>query len=774
MIPGALYTPTIRKTRGSFEIPYSARFNSADSAYLTRTPVGAGNRRAWTFSFWVKRSKLSTDYITLYSTAGYSNDDVCRFVSGDSLDWYLDPGGPAYHLQTTALFRDVGAWYHIVLAVNTANATASERMKIYVNGSQVTSFAASSYPTQNYDTITNTAVAHQIGRRAGLTAGSYFDGYMAQVCFIDGQSLTPSSFGENNVNGVWRPKSITSLSRGTNGFLLDFSNSASLGEDEGSGTNNFTSSGLTTADQFTDTPTNVFATLNPLWAAATLSDGNLVAASSTAAYQWAPSSIAIPTTGKWVFEAQRTAGTFGYVGICQMGNHNVNTGNNYQIGINVHNGEVVKNSSLLTTVTAPTTSVIRIEYDADADDLVIYDDGVSIYTNTAVGLTGHNSLHFFVAPYSGTTFAVKFGATGFSGTPSTGYKALCTANLPAPSIPDGSAHFQATTYTGNGASRNIDQSGNSTFTPGLVWIKNRDQADRNKWVDVLRGVGQEIKSDATLAEATDAAGVTSFDADGFGLGTGTGGYNDNTERFVAWQWKAGGAGVSNTDGTITSTVSANTTAGFSIVKFTKISGGQTVGHALGVVPKLIILKRLGTADDWYVYHSVTNENYYLTLNSTAAKTYSAPVWNATAPTSSVFSVGATSTGDHIAYCFADIDGYCKIGSYTGNGSADGPLVYCGFKPAFVLWKNASTGATDWYIKDTARDTYNVMTKRIYPNANYAEDINTSNDLIDMVSNGFKIRSSANAATNGSGNTIIFAAFAEHPFGGEGVSPATAR
>lgn len=797
MIPGSLYQPTILKRRGPYQIANSLRLNSADSAYLTRTPASAGNRRKWTFSFWVKRSKLSTDFITLYSTAGYSNDDVCRFVSGDSLDWYLDPGGAAYHLQTNALFRDVTAWYHIMLVVDTTNATASNRMQIYVNGSQVTSLAASSYPTQNYDTITNTTVAHDFGRRSGLVAGSYYDGYMSEIYFVDGQALTPSSFGKTDAYGNWIPIKYSGT-YGTNGFYLEFKNSAALGTDTSGNSNTFTSSGLASNDQVTDTPTNVFATWNPLdfKTAATLTDGNLVLTQAAASYAGFQSSLALPSSGKYAFKITVTVGgasTAGRFGLCSFGASSwTNAGmassqgpttfdaiicyqdtDGYLSRINSA-GSDTNNGSASVPASADYFEFLR---DADAGTVLLKKNGSTVGTASSIPAV---PLFVFASAYNGRSYTIDFGQSGY--TPSdASYKTLCTSNLAAPTIKDGSAHFQTTLYTGTGATKTVTQSGNSTFTPGLVWIKDRSNIASHALYDVIRGVNKQHSTDNDNAQLTSWSDlVTAFNSNGFSLGADAtvNNVNVSTHTYAAWQFKGGGAGVTNTSGSITSTVSANPTAGFSIVKWTGTGSAGTIGHGLNSTPKLILVHDYSNGNIWQVYHASIGNGNYLVISSTAASAAGSDRWNSTSPTSTVFSVGNngnlnSSGNSNIAYCFAEIEGFCKIGSYTGNGSADGPFIYTGFTPAFVLWKNASATG-DWYIKDIARDTYNPATLRIYPNSSAAEDPNATNDLIDIVFNGFKVRSASNAATNGSGNTIIYIAFALRPFGGIGVSPATAR
>jgi hypothetical protein len=766
-----------------YEIEYALRVNSADSAYLTFTPGSAGNRRTFTaIATWFVRVKPDTDLYLLTTGTDGNNYETIHVRSDNKIEVQgLTAGSYIYNYRTPELRRDPAAPMHVVVAFDTTQATASNRVKIWVNGVQIAYSTLTNVTdvAQNTDSRFNNTVAHSIGRFQAAASG-YSDTYLSQTAvLIDGAQLAGTDFVEFDDYGNPVPIDVTGLVRGTNGALLDYSNSAAFGQDQGAGTNDWTATNFTSADQVTDTPTNVFATLNPLWAGCTLSDGNTVATNTGAnEYQWAISSIAIPTTGQWVFEAARTAGTFGYVGIAQMGNHAAKTGNDKMIGVNVGNGDIVKNASSLTSITTPGASVIRIEYDADLDDLEIFDDGVSVYTNSAVGLTGHNSLHFFVAPYNGASFTTRFGATsGFVGTPTTGFLSLCTANLPAPAIPDGSAHHQTTLYTGTGSSLEVNQSGNSTFTPGLVWNKSRTASHDHYLWDVLRGTTNWLRSNTNDAEAALAQGLTSFDSDGFTMGTNAA-VNQSTITFAAWQWKANGAGVSNTSGSITSSVSADVVGGFSVVLYTGTGANATVGHGLGVAPKFIVFKRRNAVEDWYAYHGAFAATDRYQFNGTNARTSSAATFmNSAAPDSTVFSLGTSSAANAagalmIAYCFAEVPGYSKIGRYTGNGSADGAFVYCGFRPAWVLIKR-SDSTESWTIHDTARDTYNECDKDLLVETAQAEDVGMSAVFGDILSNGFKCRSTS-TATNASGGTYIYMAFAERPFGGEGVSPAKAR
>lgn len=343
-------------------------------------------------------------------------------------------------------------------------------------------------------------------------------------------------------------------------------------------------------------------------------------------------------------------------------------------------------------------------------------------------------------------------------------------------IKDGRTVFDATTYTGNGSTQSITNAGN--FQPDLVWIKARKAAASHIINDSVRGVSKQLVPNGTGAETTytgyqvtafNSNGVTLVDDSngGYGVNGGSGGtYSGTPPNYIAWQWKANGTAVSNTSGTITSSVSANTTAGFSIVTYTgNGTAGATVGHGLGVAPKLIIGKKRSAAADWTVYHASLGNNLALFLNGTFATDAGAAYWNTTTPTSSVFTLGNqtnlnASGATTVAYCWAEIAGFSKFGSYTGNGSTDGPFVYTGFRPKFIMTKRTDS-TSSWNIVDTSRVAYNANNAGLYANLTGAEDT-TGAVVWDVLSNGFKLRDS-DATNNASGGTYIYVAFAENPF-----------
>lgn len=339
-------------------------------------------------------------------------------------------------------------------------------------------------------------------------------------------------------------------------------------------------------------------------------------------------------------------------------------------------------------------------------------------------------------------------------------------------INKGSSYFNTVLYTGTGANQSITGVG---FKPDWVWLKARagTASGSHQLIDAVRGTTKALFTDATNAEVTYTNGLTSFDIDGFSIGNIGGGYNGSGYTFASWNWLASNTTASNTSGSITSTVSANTTSGFSVGKTTGTltSGTITVGHGMGIAPSMIFWKRTNGVSNWQVYHKSTGVNL-TQLNTTGAVTSGTNYWGT--PTSTTFTVenplyGAAET--YVFYAFAEIKGYSKFGTYTGNGSADGPFIYTGFKPAFVLAKRATTAGEDWTIYDNKRNTYNVVNKVLYPNSAGAEA--TASNTYDFLSNGFKLRSS-DGRENLNGATFIYAAFAENPFVTSGGIPTTAR
>ncbi len=751
------------RSRAGYRIDRSVRLRNSAGGYFSRSLGSASNRRTWTWSGWVKRTLEGNTLLLGVSEGSPSFLQTSLFFSGDNLRFYSDLTISA-NVTTTAVFRDPSAWYHVVCAFDTTQATASDRIKFYVNGVQQTALSTTSFPTQNSDgQINNTTYTHQIGRSNNTTSAA---AYLTEINFINGQALTPASFGEiNPITGVWQPKEYTGT-YGTNGYYLNFSDNsaataAAIGKDYSGNGNNWTPNNISvtagvTYDSMLDVPTQWgdggngrgnYCTLNPLDSGRTLSQGNLFYAGGGATI--VKGTIGV-SSGKWYWEFTpddtecivgivtiTTPPTVSYVGSTSGGYGWYRAGSKYNNGASTAYG-----------TSWTTGDIIGVAFDADAGTLTYYKNNTSQGVAFS-GLTGNT-----YCPANGNNSAddngfLNFGQRPFAYTPPTGFKALNTLNLPTPTILKGNQYFDIALYN------NATVVSGLGFAPDLVWHKSRNQTYQHYLYDKVRGVGPKgLNSSSTAAEGTnDTLGIVSFDSSGVTYSSDAGLSETNA---VGWFWKEGA------------------TQGFDIVT-ASLSGTSpvTVNHSLGVAPKLIIGKVRDVAStNWYVYSASIAASDYLVLNSTAAKATSSNIWD-TAPTSTVLTVGNPQNGWaggnsgsklYVFYLFAEVAGFSKFGSYTGNGSADGPFVFCGFRPRFVMWKNASASQA-WLIEDTSRSTFNQVALELYPSSSGAEAAGSSRSptqQFDFLSNGFKVRG-AQEQTNGNGNTIIFAAFAEHPF-----------
>jgi hypothetical protein len=785
---------------GAYEIEQSLRFNSADSTNLSRTPSSTGNRKTFTVSCWVKRAQIGATQMIWSAGPASGGNIYLYFTSSDELQLSVDTEASGI-VKTTQKFRDPSAWYHIVCAVDTSQATAANRVKFFINGTAVSSFASASYPSQNHDTHWNHTSAHRIGQRNDGTA-FYINAYIAEFYNLDGTAVSDAEdFAEADDNGVWRPIAYTG-SYGTNGFFLTFDPSATngIGHDHSGNGNNFTPSGFTTSgtgtDVMSDTPTTNYCTWNSLVLPngySSTQDGNLVGRFTDSGNGTnMPATFAV-SSGKWYWETTLTAtGSGASTGITlDTFNYSAAAGANYIGGYSngwAYQGSDGNKRNSPTNAaygsTYTTGDIIGVALDmgtgkiwwskngtwqASGDPAAGTNEAFSNVTGTVVpAISGSGS-------GGTTTWTLNAGQRDFAYTPPTGYKALNTANLPAPTIKDGSKYFDAKLYTGSDATLTV----NYDFGPDFVWIKSRSHGSDHSLYDIVRGTNLQLRSNSTNAEINDTNGFNSFNTNGFTLGIDTGdNINAASRTYAAWAWDAGGTGSSNTDGTITSTVSANPSAGFSIATYTGTGSNASVGHGLGVTPSMCIIKQRNTAQSWWVWHqalgnNVGANNTMLELNGTAGTYAADDVFRGFTPT--VFQIGTdsgsnTNGGTYVAYCFSEVEGYSKFGSYTGNGSTDGPFVALNFRPAWVLIRQTNA-ISDWYLLDSTRASYNPAEPQLLANTAAAETPYTG--WGDLLSNGFKVRRT-DSAWNGSGSTYIFAAFAEHPTGGSGVSPATAR
>ena len=779
-----------------YTISQSCRFNKPDSAYMHKTPGSAGDRRTWVFATWVKRDYPGTGNqgALLSGTDGAASYDYYYFQ--DYWLRFLPGGGAGADVKPKGYYRDVGQWMHIVFACDTTQGTAANRVKIYVNGALITVFETETYPALNYETYINDTQVNSIG---ALTtgAGNLGDFLLAQTILLDGQSLVDGDVAITDfgtfVNGIWTPKDVSGLSakKGTNGFLLMYEDSANLGNDSFGGTD-FTEVNLAATDQMADTPTNNFCTMNPLspvGAPPTYTEGNLKVHDATThaitgtniithkAY-W---EIYINTYssggllwGIWDITGN-PADAASYLAsecYCWIAS-NIGAGDYYVAGVD--------DSGAHGDTAA--TDKIMIAYDPATGKLWLGKNGTwnegDPATASGAGMTVGAGIRARMTPYYATNGGSGGGLSHFNfGQDSTnvstgnaddngygdfeydvpaGFLALCSANMPDPAwmtdytedyVDDG---FNVVLYTGDATDPNaITGVGHQ---PDLLWIKNRDQADDHHIHSsvALTGVDYYI---ATASDASNAAetqntnSVKSIDADGFTLGTGAAGWNDSAEDFVSYSWKK------------------SATYGTDLVSYEGTGSNRTVSHSLGIVPDVIIIKQIDTANGyWAVYHSgvdSTPEGETGWLNTNQAFGAAADYWNNTAPTSSVFSLGTSTqvnkdTDTHLAILFASIEGFSKFGSYEGNGSTDGAFVYCGFRPALIICKSIDSTSA-WHVYDDSRVGYNVAGNyRLNADTTAAES--TSSE-IDILSNGFKIRIATDPNV---AETYVFMAWAEQTF-----------
>ena len=781
----------------SYQIEQSLRI--AKQSYLYYTPSSNGNRTTWTYSCWVKRGTNNQAIDTiLHANANYGND-----WTSDSLQFHTSNFGIQIYCirsqtnnsvaYTTEKYRDHSAWYHIVAVWDSNNGTATDRFRYYINGVRQT-FNWSTTPGSGFTSlINNSSYVHRIGQGASQNS----EKYMAECHFVEGTAVTDAlDFGEYDNNGVWRPIEYTG-SYGSGGFYLKFDPSATngVGHDHSGNGNHWSTQNIVTTgtetDVMSDTPTNNFATLNPLEPASasdgTLSQGNLYIANQDYSLHKATFRFGGggPTSGKYYWEVTHTGGNYtSYIGVTanltQDAGEIAGGGDKSWFGNNT--SRKYDNTTQSYTGSYSSGDVHGYAIDLDAQEIKYYVNGVLKLTDTTLPDPATTVLVPFQfttnsgSGYSWTNTNWNFGQRDFSHQP-TGYKSLCTSNLPTPTIKDGSKYFNSVIYAPDGSS-SFAVTGVG-FQPDLVWVKSRVYAEDHQLNDAVRGATKGLQSNLNNAETTQTNGLTSFDSDGFTVGN-LSDYNYNGDSIISWNWKANGSGSSNTDGSITSTVSANPTAGFSIVSYTGTGANATVGHGLGVQPSFYVVKPRSEANNWPCWHKdLTNDGYYIHLNFSLKQDLATAVWNNTAPSSTVFNIGTNTNVNQqdatfIAYVFAEVEGYSRISYWSGNGNADGPFVHCGFRPAVLLLKNYRGGSeTDWIIQDSTRSTYNVVDDILRPNTNQSEASGNSNYYVDFLSNGFKIRTSS-AAWNESGSDYLFLAFAENPFGGSGVSPATAR
>jgi len=796
------HTITSDSALGDAKIQRSLRFTGEDSNdhYLQRTPSSAGNRQICTFSCWTKRSNINVNHClaSAYSANNDSDNISLTFRSLGSGNCEFRVVGYNYNFRITdRKFRDPSAWFHVVVAFDTTQSSADDRVKVYINGVQETSFSTSGNVTQNMNIAFNDTSVHRIGTQSNQISNTA-DGYIAEVNFIDGYQYDPSYFGFTDpVTGIWMPKRYEGT-YGTNGYYLDFSDNSSaaaLGIDKSPNGNDFTVNNISVSagtgnDSSLDTPSNNFCTMNPLMmngteVAGTHSNGLLTWKSDN---NYATTQATFPvTTGKWYWECEMESQYVNIAGITRGTSAAENTyigydtnGNLFGFGYYYNDGTVkgttdglgtTSNNNLATSqTTAANGDILGIASDIANGYLIFYKNGTHIYTITGINNT-FDWFPSFSAYGTSATWHVNYGQRPFTYTPPVGHKSLCSKNL----LPDSSLlrpqkFFDSVTYTGNDSSQSITS---LEFQPDLIWFKNRGGTNWHAWFDSVRGRAKGLASNKTNTEYTSSASndLVSFDISGFTLGSNEnwGSVNGSSNNIVAWTWKAGGnsntfnidgvgyatAAAAGLDGgTATPTgASVNTKAGFSILKYNG-TANQSISHGLSQAPELTIEKELSNSTNWTVTTTAIDDSLdYLYLNTSDAKAN----YTVDLPTSSLVDIGRNN--ECIMYMWHSVPGYSKIGSYKGNGNANGSYVHLGFKPAWIIIKRTSLSGNSWAIIDNKRDPINPTTRQLFSNVENVEYTTSTN--FDFLSNGFKPRSSS-VWFNASGHTYLYMAFAETP------------
>jgi hypothetical protein len=752
----------------------SLRLNDDDTSYLSVTYSDAGTSTAiGTFSFWIKRGELGGSQDNIYFEAsGYGG---VQFRSDKLSLNSFDSSNTQVIVESDTTITDTSAWHHCVVAINGTNGT----VKFYIDGVEtsqtvtVGSLASGkSWDILSYDSRYNFYISSN-------SSSNCWDGYLAEYYYIDGQELDPTSFGQYGSNGYWIPKAYSGT-YGDNGFYLDFSDNSTanaLGTDSSGNANNFSATNIATTDQMGDSPTQNFATLDPNYVNSTtqtFAEGNLDFSSTQTGTNPAVVSTFAVNTGKWYWEVYiRTDAGSNSVGIAKKPNNLqsdsyalYNSADSYQYQTD---GNKRNNSSSTSYGDAWTTGdIIGVALDLDAGTVKFYKNG-TVQNSGTPAFTSLSSTEGFTSyslVYQGGAQVYNFGAddsfagnaTGGAGaadgngygsfyyTPPTGFLALVDDNIPVEGI----------------------------TSPDFTWIKSRTSTYNHQLVNSVVGYPNgTLLSDASDAEYTAFPRVDSRDYNGFTVSTPAQ-VNLSGGSYVSWNWKAGGTASTIAVDTystgvpsIASSVSANQDAGFSIVSYTgNLTTGATVGHGLLETPEIIFVKNRDSAQNWTVWNKDLTSERVLYLNLTAAEN-NAPA-NFGTHTNQVFGVdnGVETNGSGnamIAYCFHSVEGYSKVGSYVGNANANGPFVYTGFRPAFLLTKMKTNGS-QWTIIDNTRNTYNPVSNGLVANTNAAEVTGSSaaTPFVDFVSNGFKIRSSQ-AQMNQNNDTFIYLAFAEQPF-----------
>ena len=780
----------VREIPDTYPISQSLRFDHGGNTYLTFDPSSDGDKTEWTFSTWFKRAGADARMIFGQGTNGSNNRDIIYHEANGELTVASYGGSYVFHFVTEQKFNDSATWYHLVVAYDSSQATDTDRVKIWVNGLRIVDFSTNTKPNLNDPCVHfNSGSPQYIGKY--IDQGTYWNGYQAETHWIDGTAYANTDFGAFDGNGIWYP--ITpSVTYGTNGWHIDYSSASYTSGTpdtfaDQANSNDFSAYGFDSAqDIVPDTPTNQFPVLdsNRKPAHLTLTEGNLVAAVSTAGWEAMKSAIGFET-GKWYWEIKVADDGRQMVGVMQESSDAVDIPDVYiRAGLwNIYyTGDLYADGAGAVNLgfTFGGDDVLSIAFDADTGKFWMRKNG-GAWFNSGDPANGTNELFKVptaerIFPSSSINFTASrsrwnFGADAtFAGDDTGSLGPYSDGN----SV--GEFYYQPPTGFLAICENNLSKDTTNVESPDFVWIKGRSVSGENHvLIDSARGVTKSLYSSyTTVSEETNEHRIRSLNKNGFVIGS-QGDINTYGRNYVAWVWKAGGTGVANTLGDINSTVSVNTDAGFSITLYTGDGtiGTRTVGHGLSQSPEFVIVRNRDEAQDWMVWTPDLATNNNLRLNSAAAADSPTNRINSASSTTVELSAdGGTkvnSTGDNfVMYCFHSVDGFSKVGYYTGDAASDdnSNFVFLGFRPAFVMIK-ADAAGSPWLMFDSKRKTYNVIgDEALAANSSEIEGLtswnpNTSNSVIDFLSNGFKIRTQNTTGINTAVNHY-YLAFAEMP------------
>ena len=784
-------------------IPNSAAFDGSND-FLSNSFGADTNRKKAVVGCWLQRLLGSTGDRTIFALTGGSPQSSWRFETGEQLHFFDHTSG-AFQCDVDAnpiVFRDTG-WYHFMASWDTTESSASDRFKMFLNGTELTLNFHTSYDLNDNISLTSSlATKWMSGYPTADT--QKLAGYLTQAFMLDNQSiqggdvavsdiLDTFTFGTNGSQIA--PKADADIAAlastaGGDSHMLSFDDSSDLGNDESSNNNDFSVTGLASGDQSGNTPSQQYMTLSPLVpAVGTLTNGNLTHAGSN---KFTIGTLSIPKSigGVWYFEVTITEDSgsspwgVGFLGLESIyyglpAVHDVLSGID-AVFYTDDNNKIVDGTESSYGSGFASGNTIGCELDLDDDEVRFLDNSGSSLGTISNAFSSDNIS--ICVKSNGTTLALKVESGDWTHTAPTGAKEFKTGNFTAPAN-QGIDFFKPVLYTGNGTA--IGSGGKSVtgvgFESGFSWIKNRDATDEHMLFDRVRTATKFLESSSADAEATEAETLSTFDSDGFTLGNNVA-VNTNTEDYVSWNWKAAsGSGTTTSPaGSLASTSIVSSANSFSVVSYTGTGSATTVGHGLGKIPDMIMVKNRDQDDSWAVLCNSGNPDVpdfatdFLVLNTDAALVDDATMWNDTLPTSSVFSIGTNhavnaSTEKYVAYCFANRPGVLHVGWYRGNGSSDGPYVDVGFKSSFLMIKAASSSTGSWFMYDTVRSVFNEVDDQLQADTTTAET--TGSEEIDLLSNGFKIRTSdsgINEAAADFGGYYVYLAMAD--IGGGGTLP----